>query len=264
MISLTKFLKIKKDDDNEFYDVNLKNSNMDIIDAAAEKDSAAIAALQNTKADSRGYIASGNIFDIANSFNCATAFGITDAVTGTPMSAYCSANLWLSASKADGTLIIKSISHKSIYLSTKQNGNWGAWEEVCVPKYGTWTPVLLCVEGTNPSYTIGNITSGFEVIGKFIHIWARCHGINIINAGTGWATIGGIPRISSGYAANAVEHYNLLARSGGTALDQTTTATIAIIPGSDQIKVENESVSMAVKWKPTTNGQIHFDLSYRI
>ncbi|MEG0878770.1 MAG: hypothetical protein RSF00_08865 [Oscillospiraceae bacterium] len=51
MISLTKFLKIKKDDDNEFYDVNLKNSNMDIIDAAAEKDSAAIAALQSTKAD---------------------------------------------------------------------------------------------------------------------------------------------------------------------------------------------------------------------
>ncbi|MEG0491520.1 MAG: hypothetical protein RR463_09840, partial [Hydrogenoanaerobacterium sp.] len=51
MISFTKFLKIKKDDDNEFYDVNLKNSNMDIIDAAAEKDSAAIAALQSTKAD---------------------------------------------------------------------------------------------------------------------------------------------------------------------------------------------------------------------
>lgn len=143
-VLLTEPYGLQKPDDDEFYDIRVHNHNMDTINTE-------LGSLKENKANTKGYIFSGNIFDVANGMEDTTTFGISEGVTGLPVErTYWSANLWLSGSKSDGTLLIIDISHKLMYLSTKANGSWGAWVEMCVSQQGTWVPTLKgsTTEGT--------------------------------------------------------------------------------------------------------------------
>lgn len=98
---------------------------------------------------------------------------------------------------------------------------------------GTWTPVLQGYSGTAPTVSYSSRYGDYMKIGNMV--WFRC-GINatISNAGTGYATISGLPfaaypmaKNRANYAVTVGECYGLL--SGATSTAGTTSTVFASI-----------------------------------
>lgn len=98
---------------------------------------------------------------------------------------------------------------------------------------GTWTPVLQGYSGTAPTVSYSSRYGDYMKIGNMV--WFRC-GINatISNAGTGYATVSGLPfaaypmaKNRANYAVTVGECYGLL--SGATSTAGTTSTVFASI-----------------------------------
>jgi len=98
---------------------------------------------------------------------------------------------------------------------------------------GTWTPVLQGYSGTTPTVSYSSRYGDYMKIGNMV--WFRC-GINatISNAGTGYATVSGLPfaaypmaKNRANYAVTVGECYGLL--SGATSTAGTTSTVFASI-----------------------------------
>jgi hypothetical protein len=83
---------------------------------------------------------------------------------------------------------------KDLYLSGGAYlGGTGAVNKLSDYEYGSWTPVLLATS-TNPSHssTGAGIGGAYVKIGNVVHVWFDIN-VNITNAGSGTAMIGGLP-----------------------------------------------------------------------
>lgn len=94
---------------------------------------------------------------------------------------------------------------------------------------GTWTPQLICPDGTNPTYTAEYTCSYYYRIGDLVYITFFIHA-NISNIGSGTAYIDGLPFI---VATNT--NRQALAISAYGSLDAKT--TFYAVNGSSSIRV---------------------------
>lgn len=98
---------------------------------------------------------------------------------------------------------------------------------------GTWTPVLQGYSGTAPTVSYSSRYGDYMKIGNMV--WFRCGiGATISNAGTGYATVSGLPfaaypmaKNRANYAVTVGECYGLL--SGATSTAGTTSTVFASI-----------------------------------
>lgn len=102
---------------------------------------------------------------------------------------------------------------------------------------GSWTPQLIGVGGTNPTYTMSTTNSQYYRIGNLVYITFFIHA-NITNTGTGSAHIDGLPFVAhSNTDRQAISMSVKGYFSSSTALTVTDSHTylkIGLTDGSDQ------------------------------
>lgn len=80
---------------------------------------------------------------------------------------------------------ISSDSNNVVNIITSDNG-------IPTVEEGIWTPTFICPDGTDPTYTFESTNSYYYRIGQLIYITFYIH-VNITDAGSGYAYIGGLP-----------------------------------------------------------------------
>jgi hypothetical protein len=108
---------------------------------------------------------------------------------------------------------------------------------------GTWTPVLKSLDGTHPTYTVEYCNTSWYRIGDlvFISFHMKC---NISNAGTGYASIEGLPFT----AKNGVNGQALCTRESFGAISTSQGTTGIIEDNTTRLKIANISGDTGQQW----------------